>query len=48
MTRLFNDPDDFLDELTEGFVAASGRWVRGRVRRGGPLHTCRPNPRSRS
>jgi D-erythrulose 4-kinase len=28
MTRLFNDPDDFLDELTEGFVAASGRWVR--------------------
>ena len=29
MTRLFNDPDDFLDELTEGFVAASGRWVRG-------------------
>lgn len=29
MTRLFNDPDNFLDELTEGFVAASGRWVRG-------------------
>jgi D-erythrulose 4-kinase len=28
MTRLFNAPDDFLDELTEGFVAASGRWVR--------------------
>src|SRR5690242_3492849 len=28
MTRLFNEPDDFLDELTEGFVAASGRWVR--------------------
>jgi dihydroxyacetone kinase len=28
MTRLFNDPDDFLDELTDGFVAASGRWVR--------------------
>jgi D-erythrulose 4-kinase len=28
MTRLFNDPDDFLDELVEGFVAASGRWVR--------------------
>ncbi len=29
MTRLFNDPNDFLDELTGGFVAASGRWVRG-------------------
>jgi dihydroxyacetone kinase len=28
MTRLFNEPDDFLDELTGGFVAASGRWVR--------------------
>ncbi len=28
MTRLFNDPDDFLDELVEGFAAASGRWVR--------------------
>ena len=28
MTRLFNDPDDFLDELVEGFVAASERWVR--------------------
>ena len=28
MTRLFNDPDDFLDDLTAGFVAASGRWVR--------------------
>jgi D-erythrulose 4-kinase len=28
MTRLFNDPADFLDELVEGFVAASGRWIR--------------------
>ncbi len=28
MTRLFNDPTDFLDELVDGFVAASGRWVR--------------------
>lgn len=28
MTRLFNHPDDFLDELTEGFVASAGRWVR--------------------
>src|SRR3712207_4791173 len=28
MTRLFNDPTDFLDELVEGFVAASGRWIR--------------------
>ncbi len=28
MTRLFNDPDNFLDELTDGFVASAGRWVR--------------------
>src|SRR6476659_1520921 len=28
MTRLFNHPTDFLDELVGGFVAASGRWVR--------------------
>jgi len=28
MTRLFNNPDDFADELVEGFAAASARWVR--------------------
>lgn len=28
MTRLFNSPDDFADELVEGFVAANRRWVR--------------------
>ncbi|WIB60300.1 dihydroxyacetone kinase family protein [Curtobacterium sp. MCLR17_007] len=28
MTRLFNDPADFADQATEGFVAANGRWVR--------------------
>src|SRR4051794_6592982 len=28
MTRLFNDPVDFADELTAGFVAANGRWVQ--------------------
>lgn len=28
MTRLFNSPDDFDDELVEGFVAANRRWVR--------------------
>jgi D-erythrulose 4-kinase len=28
MTRLFNDPTQFADELTEGFVAAHRRWVR--------------------
>jgi len=27
MTRLFNDPADFADELVEGFVAANSRWV---------------------
>ncbi|MEU6643178.1 dihydroxyacetone kinase family protein [Saccharomonospora sp. NPDC046836] len=28
MTRLFNDPADFADEVVEGFVAAHQRWVR--------------------
>ncbi|PZE63245.1 dihydroxyacetone kinase family protein [Curtobacterium sp. MCLR17_044] len=28
MTRLFNDPADFADEATDGFVAATERWVR--------------------
>lgn len=28
MTRLFNNPEDFADELVEGFVAANRRWVR--------------------
>ena len=28
MTRLFNEPSSFADEMIEGFVAASGRWVR--------------------
>jgi len=27
MTRLFNNPADFADELVEGFVAANSRWV---------------------
>lgn len=28
MTRLFNDPTDFADEMIDGFVAANGRQVR--------------------
>ncbi|MBA8989347.1 dihydroxyacetone kinase [Curtobacterium pusillum] len=28
MTRLYNDPADFADEATDGFVAANGRRVR--------------------
>ncbi|MFE5670153.1 dihydroxyacetone kinase family protein [Agromyces sp. NPDC056523] len=28
MTRLFNDPAQFADEMIEGFAAASSRWVR--------------------
>ncbi|MBK1785266.1 dihydroxyacetone kinase family protein [Prauserella cavernicola] len=28
MTRLFNDPAEFADEVLEGFVAAHQRWVR--------------------
>lgn len=27
MTRLFNEPDDFADEMIEGFALASSRWV---------------------
>ncbi|ASR35836.1 D-erythrulose kinase [Prauserella marina] len=33
MTRLFNDPAEFADEVLDGFVAAHQRWVR-RVRGG--------------
>jgi dihydroxyacetone kinase len=28
MTRLFNEPTAFADEMIEGFVASHGRWVR--------------------
>jgi dihydroxyacetone kinase len=39
MTRLFNEPAAFADEMIEGFVAANSRWVRrvpgGVVRAGG-------------
>lgn len=28
MTRLWNDPADFVDEMIDGFVAANGRYVR--------------------
>jgi dihydroxyacetone kinase len=28
MTRLYNEPTDFADEATDGFVAANKRWVR--------------------
>ncbi|GAB3609299.1 dihydroxyacetone kinase family protein [Humibacter ginsengiterrae] len=28
MTRLWNDPADFADEMLDGFVRANGRWVR--------------------
>ncbi len=28
MTRLFNDPHDFVAEMLRGFAAASARWVR--------------------
>jgi dihydroxyacetone kinase len=27
MTRLFNEPAAFADEMIEGFAAASARWV---------------------
>ncbi len=51
MSRLFNDPADFLDELVEGFVAASGRRVRavpgGVVRSTGPADVPPPGTGSR-
>ncbi|WP_300266624.1 dihydroxyacetone kinase family protein [Microbacterium sp.] len=28
MTRLFNDPEDFAEEMIDGFTLASARWVR--------------------
>ncbi|WP_309066529.1 dihydroxyacetone kinase family protein [Microbacterium sp.] len=28
MTRLFNDPNDFADEMIEGFALAASRWVQ--------------------
>lgn len=28
MTRLFNDPDDFVSDMSRGFALASSRWVR--------------------
>lgn len=28
MTRLWNEPAEFADEMVEGFVRANGRWVR--------------------
>jgi D-erythrulose 4-kinase len=40
MAYLFNNPEDFTDELTEGFVAAYPQWVR-RVP-GGVVRSSRP------
>ncbi|MBD8658703.1 dihydroxyacetone kinase family protein [Frigoribacterium sp. CFBP 8754] len=42
MTRLYNDPSDFADEMTDGFVAANQRWVR-RVH-GGVVRATRSTP----
>ena len=42
MTRLFNEPAAFADEMTEGFVASHGRWVR-RVS-GGVARSTRSTP----
>ena len=28
MTRLWNEPENFADEMIDGFVRANGRWVR--------------------
>ncbi|MCZ9882213.1 dihydroxyacetone kinase family protein [Arthrobacter sp. B2a2-09] len=42
MTRLFNEPAAFADEMIEGFVASHGRWVR-RVS-GGVARSIRSTP----
>ena len=42
MTRLFNEPSDFADEMIDGFVAANQRWVR-RVH-GGVVRATRSAP----
>ncbi len=44
MTRLFNDPSAFADEMIEGFVASHGRWVK-RVS-GGVVRSTRSSPES--
>ncbi|GAA0965234.1 dihydroxyacetone kinase family protein [Frigoribacterium faeni] len=42
MTRLFNEPSEFADEMIDGFVAANQRWVR-RVH-GGVVRATRSTP----
>ncbi|MFK0004927.1 dihydroxyacetone kinase family protein [Paenarthrobacter sp. NPDC090522] len=42
MTRLFNEPSAFADEMIDGFVASHGRWVR-RVS-GGVARSTRSTP----
>lgn len=42
MTRLFNEPSAFADEMIEGFVASHGRWVK-RVS-GGVVRSTRSTP----
>ena len=42
MTRLFNEPSAFADEMIEGFVASHGRWVK-RVS-GGVVRNTRSTP----
>ena len=39
MTRLFNDPNDFVAEMTRGFALASSRWIRSAP--GGVVRTTR-------
>ncbi|WIB63549.1 dihydroxyacetone kinase family protein [Curtobacterium sp. MCBD17_040] len=41
MTRLFNDPADFADEMVDGFVGANRQWVR-KVRGGVTRATTSP------
>lgn len=44
MTRLYNDPADFREELIEGFVAAYGRYVRRVPNASGVMAIDAPQP----
>ena len=49
MTRLWNDPADFREELIDGFVAAYGRLVRRVPDASGVMaRVLRPLPKSNS
>ncbi|GGM33559.1 D-erythrulose kinase [Longimycelium tulufanense] len=44
MTRLYNDPTTFKDDMVDGFVAAYGRYVQRVPGASGVVRTSRPRP----